>query len=163
MISIPLLLFSHLVVSDFAVPQASLSLTISWNLPKFISITLVMPSSHLILCHPLFLLPSIFPSIMVFSSELAILITWPKYSSFSFNISPFSDYSGLISFKIDWFDLLAVQGAPQFQSINSLSLYLLYVKVSTICDCWKDHSLDYTDFCCQSDVFAFLTDCLGLQ
>ena len=59
--------------------------------------------------------------------------------------------------------LLAVQGAPQFQSINSLSLYLLYVKVSTICDYWKDHSLDYTDFCCQSDVFAFLTDCLGLQ
>ena len=126
----PLLSFSHLVVPDFAVHQASLSLTISWNLPKFISITLVMPSSHLILCHPLFLLPSIFPSIMVFSSELAILIRWPKYLSFSFNISPFSDYSGLISFKIDWFDLLAVQGALQFQSINSLALYLLYVKVS---------------------------------
>ena len=101
MISVPLLLFSQLVVSDFAVHQASLFLTISWNLPKFISITLMMPSSHLILCHSLFLLPSIFPSIMVFSNELAILIRWPKYLSFSFNISPFNDYFGLISFKID--------------------------------------------------------------
>ena len=108
--------------------QASLSFTISQSLPKFMSIALVMPSTYLILWNPLLL--SIIPRIRVFSSELAILIRWPKYLSFSFNISPFSDYSGLISFKIDWFDLLAVQGALQFQSINSLALYLLYVKVS---------------------------------
>ena len=74
------------------------------------SIELVMPSNHLILCHPLLLLPSIFPSIRVFSSESVLHIRWPKYWSFSFSISPFSEYSGLISFKIDWFDFLAVQG-----------------------------------------------------
>ena len=73
-------------------------------------IELVMPSSDLILCHPLLLLPSIFPSIGVFSNESALHIKWPKYWSFSFSISPFSEYSGLISFRIDWFDLLAVQG-----------------------------------------------------
>ena len=83
------------------------SLTISWSLPKFMSIELVMTSNHLILCHPL-LLPSIFPSIRVFSNESAVFIRWPKYWSFS--ISPSNEYSGLISFRIDWFDLLAVQG-----------------------------------------------------
>ena len=144
---------------DFAEHQASLSLTISWSLPKFTSITSVMPSSHLILCHPLFLLPSIFHSIMVFSKELAVLIRWPECWSFSFSISPFSDYSGLISFKIDWFDLLVVQGAPQFESINSLVLYLLYgPPLKTVHDYWKDYSLDYIDLCWQSDVFAFLID-----
>ena len=89
--------------------QASLSLTISWNLPKFTSIESVMPSSHLILCHPLLLLPSIVPSIRVFCNELALCIGWPKYWSFSFKISPSNDYSELTSFRTDWFDLLVVQ------------------------------------------------------
>ena len=88
--------------------QASLSITNSWNLPKLISIELVMPSSHLILCCPLFLLPAGFPSIRSFSNELALLIRWPKYWSFSISLS--NAYSGLISFRIDWFDLLIVQG-----------------------------------------------------
>ena len=90
--------------------QASLSITTSWSLLKIISIVSVMPPNHLILCRPL-LLPSIFPSIRVFSNESALCIMWPKYWSFSFNISPSNEYSGLISFRIDWFDLLAVQGA----------------------------------------------------
>ena len=89
--------------------QASLSFTISWSLLKFMSIESMMPSSHLILCHPL-LLPSIFPSIRVFSNESALRIRWPKYWCLSFSISPFNKYSGLISFRIDWLDLLAVQG-----------------------------------------------------
>ena len=93
-----------------AAHQASLSITNSWSLLTLMSIELVMPSNHLILCHPLFLLPSIFLSIRVFSSESALHITWPKYWSFSFSIIPSSEYSGLISFRIDWFDLLAVQG-----------------------------------------------------
>ena len=87
--------------------QVSLSFTISWSLLKLLSIELVMPSSHLILCHPHLLLPSIFPSISVFSNESALCIRWPKYWSFS--ISPSNEYSGLISFRIDWFDLFAVQ------------------------------------------------------
>ena len=90
--------------------QASLSITNSRSLLKLMSIKLVMPSSHLILCHPLLLPPSIFPSIRVFSNESAFFIRWPKYSSFSFNISPSNEYSGLIFFRIDWFNLLAVQG-----------------------------------------------------
>ena len=89
--------------------QASLSFTISWSLLKLMSIESVMPSNHLILCHPLFLPPSIFPSIRVFSNETVLRIRWPKYWSFSFSISPSYEYSGLISFRIDWFDLLAVQ------------------------------------------------------
>ena len=90
--------------------QASLSFTISQILLKPMSIEPVMPSKHLVLCHPLLLLPLIFFSIRVFPNELALCIRWPKYWSFSFNISPFNEYSGLISFRIDWFDLLAVQG-----------------------------------------------------
>ena len=92
-----------------AARQSSLSLTISWSLLKLVSIESVMPSNHLILCHPLLLLLSIFPSIRVFSSELALHIRWPKYWSFNFSISPPNEYSGLIFFRIDWFDL-AVQG-----------------------------------------------------
>ena len=88
--------------------QASLSFTISWSLFKLMSIASVMPSNHHILCHPLLLLPSIFPSIRVFSNELALRIRWPKYWRFS--ISPSTEYSGLISFRIAWFDLLEVQG-----------------------------------------------------
>ena len=109
-----LLLFSHSVKFDCLWPrtaalQASLSFTISWSPLKLMSIESVMPYNHLILCHPLLLLPSIFPSIRVFSNELVLHIWWPKYWSFSFSISPSNEYSGLISFSIDWFDLLAVQ------------------------------------------------------
>ena len=89
---------------------ASLSITNSWNLLKLMSIELVMPSNHLILCHPLLLLPSILPGIKVFSSESALCIRWPKYWSFSFSTRPSNVYSGLISFRIDWLDLLEVQG-----------------------------------------------------
>ena len=90
--------------------QASLSTTNSQSLPKPMSIELVVPFNHLILCHPLLLLPSIFPSIRVFSNEWAVHIRWPKYWSFSFNISPSNEYQGLISSRMDWLDLLAVQG-----------------------------------------------------
>ena len=105
--------FSHSIVSNFSIPwtaacQGSLSFTISWSLLKLMSIESVMLSNHLILCHPLLLLPSIFPSIRVFSNELALRIRWPKYWTFS--ISPSNEYSGLMSFRIDRFDLLAVQG-----------------------------------------------------
>ena len=93
-----------------AARQASLSLTNSQSLLKLVSTESVMPSNHLILCHPLLLSPSIFPSIRVFSNESALHIRWPKYWSFSFNISPSNEHSGLISFRMDWYDLLAVQG-----------------------------------------------------
>ena len=104
------------------------------SLLKLMSIESVMPSNHLILCHPLILLPSIFPSTRIFSNVSALCIRWPKFWSFSFSISPSSEYSGLISFRIDWFDLLAVQGTlksllqptPQFKHINSLALSLPY-------------------------------------
>ena len=102
-------------MSDSATPwtaacQASLSITNSWSLLKLMSIELVMPSNHLILCRHLLLLPSIFPSIRGFSSESVLHIRWPRYWSFSFNISPCNEYSGLISFRMDWLDFLAVQG-----------------------------------------------------
>ena len=90
--------------------QASSSFTISWGLLKLMSIELVMPSNHLILCRPLLLLPSIFPSVRVFSNESVLHIRWPKYWNFSFSVSPSNEHSGLISFRIDWLDLLVVQG-----------------------------------------------------
>ena len=93
-----------------AARQASLSITNFWSLLKLMSIKSVMPSCHLIFCHPLLLLPSVFTSIRVFSSESVLCIRWPKYWSFSFSISPSNEYSGLISFRMDWFDLFAVQG-----------------------------------------------------
>ena len=110
-----LLLFTCQGMSNSAPPwtsacQVSLSPPISWSLPKFMSIDSVMPSNHLILCHPLLLLPSIFPSIRVFSNESALCIRWPKYWSFSINISPSNEHPGLISFRMDWLDLLVVQG-----------------------------------------------------
>ena len=103
-------------MSDSATPwtaarQATLSVTNSWSLLKLMSIESVMPSNHLILCHPLLLPPSIFSGIRVFSSESVLHISWPKYCSFSFSISPSNEYSGLISYRIDWLDLLAVQGS----------------------------------------------------
>ena len=128
-------LLSH--VRLFAAPwtaacQASLSITNSRSLLQLMSIELVMPSNHLILCRPLILLPSIFPSIRVFSSGSVLCIGWPMYWRFSFGISPSNEYSGLISFRMDWLDLLAVQGTlessptPQFKSINSMVLSFLY-------------------------------------
>ena len=93
-----------------AAPQASLSITNSWSLRKLISIKSVIPSNHLTLCHPLLFLPSIFPSIRVFSNESVLHIKWPKYWSFSFSISSSNEHSGLISFRMDWLDLPAVQG-----------------------------------------------------
>ena len=93
-----------------AARQASLYITNTWSLLRLMSITSVMPSNHLILCCPLFLLPSILPSIRIFSNESVLHIRWPNYCSFSFSISPSNKYSGLISFRMDWFDLLAVQG-----------------------------------------------------
>ena len=129
--SVQLLCHVRLFATPWAAAlQASLSITNSQSMLKLIPIELVMSSNHLILCHPLLLLPSIFPSIRVFSKESVLHIRWPKYWSFSFSISPSNEYSGLISFKIDWFDLLAVQGqesspTPQFKSINSLVLSFL--------------------------------------
>ena len=102
--------------------QASLSITNSQSPPKPTSIESVMPSNHLILCHPLLLLPSVFPSIRVFSNESALCIMWPKDWSFSFNISPSNEHPGLISFRMDWLDLLAVQGP-----LKSLHLALFYL------------------------------------
>ena len=111
-----------------AVFQASLSFTISQSLLKLMSIESVMPSNYLILYHPLLHLPSVFPSIRVFSNELAVCIRWPKYWSFSFSISPSNEYSGLISFRIDWFDLLFVQathkGVFQHHNLKASILWL---------------------------------------
>ena len=113
------------VTSWTAACQASLSFIIAPSLLKFISTESVTLSHHLILCHPLLLLPSVFPSIRIFFNELALHIRWPKYRNFSVSISLFNEYSGLISFRIDWFDLLAVKEtlkshkAPQFKTINS--------------------------------------------
>ena len=121
--------------------QASLSLTIYWGLPKFMFIASEMQSSHLILWHPLLLLPSIFSSYRDFTSESSVHIIWPKYWSFSFSISPSSEYSGLIFLKIDWFDLLALQGifrnllqqhSLKASVINSLAFCLLYGSVSQL-------------------------------
>ena len=103
-------LCSTLCTLQTAAWQVSLSITNSQSLLRLMAIKLVMPSNHLILCHPLLLLPLIFPSIRVFSSESVLCIRWPKYWSFSFSISPSNEYSGLISFRMDWLDLLAVQG-----------------------------------------------------
>ena len=109
-----------------AAHQASLSITSSWSLLKFMSIESVMSSNHFILCHPLYLQPSIFPSIKVFSNEPVLHIRWPKYWSFSFIISPFNEYSGLISFRIDWFDLLEVQGLSRVFSNITVQKHKLF-------------------------------------
>ena len=129
--------------------QASLSITNFRSLPKLMSIESVMPSSHLILCRPLLRLPSIFPSIRVFSNESALCISWPEFWSFSFNISPSNEHPGLKSFRMHWLDLLAVQGTlnssptPQFKRINSSVLSLLHSPtVTSIHDHRKNHSLD---------------------
>ena len=159
----PSVQFSWLfVISWTAARQASLSITNSQSLLKLMSIKLVMPSDYLILWRPHLLLLSIFPCIRVFSNELVIHIKWPKYWSISFSISPSNEYSGLISFRIDWPDLVAVLGTlksspiPQSKSINSSELSFLYCPILTpIHDYWKNHSFDKTDLCRQSNVSAF--------
>ena len=129
--------------------QASLSITNSQSLLKLMSIESVMPSNHLVLCHPFLLPPSIFPGIRVFSNESVLHIRWPRYWSFSFSISPSNEYSGLISFMMDWLDLLSVQGTlksllqHQFESITSLALSFIYSPTLTsMHDYWKNHSFD---------------------
>ena len=129
--------------------QASLSITSSRSLFKLTSIESVMPSNHLILCCPLLLPPSIFPSIMVFSNESVLHIRWPKYWSLSFNISPSNEHPGLISFRMDWLDLLAVQGNLKslLQHHSSKASVLqgsafFTVQLTSIHDHWKNHNLD---------------------
>ena len=136
---------------------------IFWSLVKVMSIELVMLTNHLILRYPL--LPSVFPSIRVFSNELALHIRWPKDCNFNFIISPSNEYSGLISFRFDWFDLFAVQGtlqesspAPEFESISFSVLSLLYGSALTsVHDYWRNHSFDYRDLCQQSESLLFNT------
>ena len=155
-------------VQLFATPwtaarQASLSITNSWSLLKLMFIESMMPFHHLILCRPLLLPPSIFASIRVFSNESVLHIRWPNYWNFSFSISPSNGDSGLISFRIYWFDLLAVQGTlqesfptPQFKSINSSVLSLLYgPALTSVHDYWKNHNFDHTDLFQESDVSTF--------
>ena len=146
-------MFSRSVVSDSVIPwtavcQSSLSFTVFQSMLKFVFIESVMPSNQLILCCPLLLLPSIFPSSRVFSNELALCIRWPKYWSFSFNINPPNESSGLTFFRIDWFDLLAVQGTlksllPHHTS-KALKLFsfLCGPTLTSIHDYWKNQSFD---------------------
>ena len=159
----PLLLwlFSHSVVSDSfrhpwtAARQTSLSISNNWSLLKLKSIESVMPSNHLILCRSFLLLPSVFPSILIFSNESALHIRWPKYWSFS--ISPSNEYSELISFRIDWFDLLVGQGTPKsLRQHHSLKAPVL--QCSAFFMAWLSHpymtielnqSFDYMEFCQQ--------------
>ena len=141
---------------------ASLSFTIPWSLLKLMSIESVMPSNHLVLCHPLLLLPSIFPSIRVFSNESALLIRWPKYWSFSFSISPSNEYSGLIYFRMDWLDLSVVQGTlksliQQHSSKASILRHLAFfmIQLSHSYMTTGKTMADYMDLCWQSNVSAF--------
>ena len=154
------------VMSDSLWPharQASLSITNSGSPPKPVSTESVMPSNHLILCCPLLRLPSIFPSIRVFSNESALHIRWPKYWSFSFNISPTSEHPGLISFRMVWLDLLAVQGTLKSllqhhsskESILQCSAFFIVQLSHPYMTTGINHSLDQTDLCWQSNVSAF--------
>ena len=133
---------------------------LSQSLLKLTSIKLVMPSNHFILCRPLLLLPSIFPSIRVFSNESVLRIRWPKFWSFSFSISPSNEYSRLISFRIEWFgspcsprDSQESSPTLQFKSINTSALSLLYgPTLISVHVYWNNHSFDYTELCQQSDL-----------
>ena len=144
--------------------QVSLSITNSRSLPKLMSIESLMPSDYFILFCPLLLLPSIFPSIRVFSNESALRSRWPKYWSFSFSISPSNEHPGLVSFRMDWLDLIAVQGTVKSLLQNHSSkasilrcsaCFIVQLSHPSIHDYWKNHSLDQTDLCWQSNVFAF--------
>ena len=149
------------LVQPFVTPwtvarQTSLSFTISWSLLRFMSIELVMPCSHLVLCHPLLLLPSIFPSIKVFSNKSALHIRWPKYWNFSFSISPFNKYSGLISFRNDWLDDLAVLHHHSSKASILCHSSLLYgPTLISMHDYWNNSSFDLMNLCWQSDISAF--------
>ena len=149
--SVQLLSCVQLFVTPWtAAHQASQSIiTNTWSLLKLMSIQLVIPSNHLILCCPLLLPPSIFPSIRVFSNDSVLCIRWPKDWNFSFNISPSNEHPGLVSFRMNWLDLLAYKGlsrispTPQFKSISSSALSFLYSPtLISIHDHWKNHSLD---------------------
>ena len=141
---------ANFVIPWTAARQASLSINNSWSLLKLMSIESVMPSNHLILRQPLLLLPSIFPSIRVFSNELALHIRWPKYWSFSFNISASNEHSGLISFRMDWLDLLAVQGTLKSllqhhsskASVLWHSAFFMVQLSQPYMTYWKNHSFD---------------------
>ena len=161
--------FSHVWL--FATPwtaacQASLSITNSWSLLKLMSIKKsVMPSNHLILCHKLLLLPSIFPSIRAFSSESVLHIRCPKYWSFNFSIGPSNEYSGLISFRTDWLDLLAVQGTlKSLLQYYSSKTSILQHSAFFIVQLSRPYmtSFDYMDLCQESNV-CFLICCQGLS
>ena len=138
-----------------------MSSIISRSSLRFVSIEPVMLSNHLILCCPFLLLPSVFPSVRIFSNESALCITWPKYWSFSFSIRLSSEYSGFISFRMDWVDFLAVQGTlKSLLQHHSLKASILWCSAFFMVqflkpDYWKNHSFDYTDLCQQSDVLAF--------
>ena len=144
--------YANFATPRIAAHQASLCFTVSQSSLKLMSIESAVPSNHFILCCSLFLLPSIFPR-----------IRWPKYWSSSFSMSPFNEYSGLISFRIDWFDLLCIprdsqesSPTPQFKSISSSVPSLLYgPALTSIHDYWKNHSFDFIDLCQQSDGSAF--------
>ena len=145
--------FSRSVVSDSLPPhELQHAITNSRRIPRLMSTESVMPSNHLILCHPILLLPSIFPSIRVFSNESAFRIRCPKYWSFSFNISPSNEHLGLISFRMNWLDLLAVQGTLKSllqhhsSNINSSVLSFLYSPTLTsIYDCWTCTNIGVSD------------------
>ena len=144
--------------------QASLSFTISQSLLKLMLTVSMMPSNnHLILCCLFLFLPSIFPSMRVFSDELVLHIRWLKYWSFTFSISSSNEHSGLISFRIDWFDLLAVQETLKSllqhynlkASILQHSVFFYSPTLTSVHDYWKNHSFAQTDLCWQSDIYAF--------
>ena len=147
--------FSHSGVSDSLWPpwtaacQATLPITNSWSLLKLMFIESVMPANHLIFCHPLLLLPSIFSSIRVFSNESALHMRWPKYWSFNFNISPSNEHPGLMFFRMDWLDLLAVQGRSRVFSNTTVQKHQFFGAELSLCptltsiyDYWKNQSFD---------------------
>ena len=147
-----------------AAHQASLSSTKPQSLLKLISTEWVIPFNHLILCYPLLLPPSIFPNIRGFSNESVFCIRWPKYWSFSFSISPSNEYSGLISFRIEWFDFLAVQGtlksllqhrSSKASTLQLSAFFIIQLSHPYMTDYWKYHSFDWTDICWQSNISCF--------
>ena len=144
-----------------AARHSPLSFTTSLSLLKLISIVSMMPSNCLILCHPVLLQPSIFPSIRVFSNDSVLCIRWPKYWSFSFSLRPSNEYSGLISFRMDWLDLLSVQGTlksllqhhnSKASILRNLAFFMVQLSHQYMTGSWKNHSFDGMDLC---DVSAF--------
>ena len=141
--------------------QAPLSITNTQSLLKLTSIESVMPSNHLIICYPLLLLPSIFPSIKVLSDDLVLYIRWPKYWSFTFSISLSNEHSGLVSSRTDYLISLLSKGfsrvspTPQFKSIDSLTQLFYGPTLTSIIDYWENHSFDNTDLCLQSNISNF--------